>query len=153
MSVERWGTVSDVITAFAAVVIAFIGGLWAWFRYRREDPDLPRVNSSITLQSVNVAGVDYVSWAARVEHVAGAALTILHEPGSGPTVSVLGYSRANETGPVPETPLDEQQLFPTDTQVAASEYIVNDGTVAVATPGQFVGYHASFTFCGEWSNG
>src|SRR5438270_5402467 len=126
MSVETWGTVSDVLTAIAAVIIAGVGGVWAWFRYRREDPDLPRVNSSIALRQVRASDLDYVAWAARIEHVAGSALGLLHDADRAPQVSVSAYPKAAVTGPAARTTLVVESVFPDDTQVAASEYLVNE---------------------------
>ena len=149
MTVERWGTVSDVITGVAAVIFAIAGGLWAWFRFRRQAPDLPRVNSSIELQCVTLNGVDYVSWVARIEHLAGAPLTILRGDGQRPRVTVKALPRSRDTVTAPA--IAERDVFENDSVVAAAEYLVDAGAASHDRASDAVGYEGRFIFRGEWN--
>src|SRR4051812_46754895 len=113
MTVERWGTVSDVLTAFGAVAIAVVGAVWTWFRYKRENPYLPRINGTIDLNHSTVKGVDYVSWVLRIEHVAGGEVKILQEP-VPPTITVVGLVPATKVGWASEQALAIRGVFRQD---------------------------------------
>ena len=116
-------------------------------------PSRPRSSTGellIQLQHASFDGVDYVSWTARIEHLAGAPLAILKDGDEAPCVALTGIARTAQTGVLEPIPIALVAVFSNDTEVAASEYPVDAGTVAFGQTDQVVGFEGRFRFQGEW---
>ena len=68
---------ASLLTAAAAIAGAVVAGMWALFRYRREDPDLPRVNAAVVASYVTRGDVDYISFDLEVTHLVAASSTFI----------------------------------------------------------------------------
>lgn len=99
---DAWTAVGGLLTGVAALAVAVIGGLWAIFRYRREEPHLPRVNADITAELNQIDGVDYLSFTVDIKHLAGGILFLDTATEDGrPLVTVRRLLRPETSGAVP----------------------------------------------------
>lgn len=80
MSSGAWvRTAADALTGLAAAAGAGVGGTWAYFRYRREAPDIPRVNVAVSATLFEHDGKDYVAVDVMLEHLLGGPIRILRD--------------------------------------------------------------------------
>lgn len=144
----------DAVTAVAAGAGAGIGGFWTWFRYRREDPYLPRVNASLSAELHRHGHVDYLSFTVEIQHQAGGQLSIEqpeNEPENRPNVLINRLSNATETGEVPSERVTRCRVLQDENTLAAGEGAQDHGLVAVShPPADTFGYELRFSFCGHW---
>ena len=129
-----------------------IGGGWAWWRYTRQKPDLPRVNATVEASLTTADGVDYISFSVTITHVSGDALAILHEPpNDAPKVEVSRLSRLSADGDLPPTTVVTAPVLMRDQTLSGGEFVQDQGMVSVGSrQADTVAYQVRFIFSGRW---
>lgn len=95
-------TAADAVTAIAAIGGATVGGVWAYFRYRRQEPDVPRVNALVSATRFEQNGRDFLAVEVELRHTAGGRLRIERDVGFDPSQPVIEISRLDADGKVGE---------------------------------------------------
>jgi hypothetical protein len=150
VSAEQVTAAASLVTSLSALLVAGIGGYWTLFRYRREDPHLPRVNASVDATLFSEDGLDYISFDATVTHVAGSALTIIQDAGRAPRVEVRRLTATSTVGELPPTTVATCPAL-TAEELAAGESTRLEGIVAAgARPAGAMAYEVRLSFDGEW---
>jgi hypothetical protein len=148
---EQVTAISTLVTAVSAVVVAGVGGYWALFRYKREDPYLPRINATVGASLFSEEGIDYISFDATVSHVAGSALSIVQDDGEGPRVEVRRLTTTSDVGGLPAVVVLTCAALERDQELAAGESTHEEGVVALGRRAEgTIGYEVRFTFTGAW---
>lgn len=156
MSSGAWvRTAADALTAIAAAAGAGVGGAWAYFRYRREDPDTPRVNTVVSAAWFHHAGHDYLSIDVELRHVTGARLRI--ERGAEfetpkPILEVYRLTAAREpTAGIRPVLVSSTEVFVDDTELDSGEMATDHKIVPVgAADPEVLAYELILRVNGGW---
>ncbi len=142
----------QTIGAWVTIVAVLGGGGWAFWRYRRQKPDLPRVNATIDASLSTANCVDYVSYEVTVTHVAGDSLSI-ERPGDEklPKVLVSRLTHASAKGDLPDTTEVEAPVLERDQTLSSGEVIREQGMVSVGERHpDTIAYQVRLIFDGGW---
>lgn len=144
--------VIQTIGAWITILAVLVGGGWAWWRYTRQKPDLPRVNATVDASLSTVGGLDYISFGVTITHVSGGALTIEREPTEdAPRVEVSQLSRISAHGDLPPTIVVVAPVLVRDQTLSGGEFIQDQGMVSVGVRRvDTVAYQVRFIFSGGW---
>lgn len=142
----------QTIGAWVTILAVLIGGGWAWWRYTRQKPDLPRVNATVDACLCTADGVDYISFSVTITHVSGDALSIQHQPpNDAPKVEVSRLSRVSAHGDLPSTTVVVAPVLMRDQNLSGREFVADQGMVSVGSRrSDTVAYQARFIFSGRW---
>ena len=143
----------QTIGAWVTILAVLVGGSWAYWRYRRQKPDLPRVNATVDASlSTPDYSVDYISFAVTITHVSSDSLSIEHDPpGNAPKVEVGRLSRASAQGDLPSTTEVEAKVLTRDRTLSGGEFVQDQGMVSVGPRhSDTVAYQVRFVFSGCW---
>lgn len=154
MSSGAWlRTASDVVTAVAAAAGAGIGGLWAYFRYRRQEPDLPRVNVAVIATLMHRNGLDYLVVDLEARHEAGAELTIEHSDDfDHPSVVTSRIEDGQTDGKeAVQVTISTIEVFTRESELGSGEKVTDRKIIpAGARTDQTVGYEVRLVLTGSW---
>src|SRR6516165_4908780 len=128
----------QTIGAWVTIVAVLVGGGWALWRYRRQKPDLPRVNARVDATLSSVDSVDYITFAVTITHVSGDLISIRRHPEEPrpqnevePKVMVTRLSRTSTEGNLPETAGVEAEVLTHDYTLGSGEFVEDHGVVSV----------------------
>jgi hypothetical protein len=146
--------VVQTIGALVTIGAVVVGGWWALFRYRRQKPDLPRVNATVDASLSTRDCVDYISFEVTVTHVSGDTLTVeradLHMRPKV-VVSRLTHAEGSAKGDLPDITEVEAAVLTRHSTLSGGEFISDHGIVSVgARQSDTVGYQVRFYFFGCW---
>jgi hypothetical protein len=142
----------QTIGAWVTIGAVLIGGGWAWWRYARQKPDLPRVNATVDASLHTSNSVDYISFSVTITHVSGDALAIYHEPqDDAPKVEVSRLSRGTVHGDLPATTVVVAPVLMRDQTLSGGEFVQDQGMVSAGSrKADTVAYQVRFIFSGRW---
>lgn len=142
-------SVTGVITALGVVV----AGLWAFFRFRREAPDLTRADVKVSAELLTDDGIDVLRVAIQVHAVGTARLTLRHDDDDFPTVSVYRFTKPMlEQGPPDEftDPVTARRVLFAQEFVEAGETVDEVHLFPVGRrDADTVAYRVEFLICAE----
>jgi hypothetical protein len=151
--------VVQTIGACGTILAVLVGGLWALFRFRHQQPDLPRVNATVCASLSTVDCVDYVSFTVKITHVSGDILSIRREDDDkrkrfaeevDPHVEVSRLEHTAEKGDLTPIKEGEAKVLTSDYRLGSGEFVEDHGIVSVGTrQPKTVAYKALFTFTGR----
>lgn len=140
------------MTAGAAAAGAGIGGLWAIYRYRRQAPDMPRVNVTVTATLIPKPDADYMSINVELRHLAGG--TLLIDPPGNPTVRIIRLAHVDgKAAALDATEIETVAVLAGQDEVGSSEIIADSELVLLGArqPGT-VGYKATLQVQARWGD-
>jgi hypothetical protein len=142
----------QTIGAWVTIGAVVIGGGWAWWRYNRQKPDLPRVNATVDASLCTADATDYISFSVTITHVSGDALSIYHQPpDDAPKVEVSRLSRISAPGDLPPTTVVVAPVLVRDQTLSGGEFVQDQGMVSIgARLADTVAYQVRFIFRGRW---
>jgi hypothetical protein len=128
-------TAADAVTAGAAVGGAAIGGVWAYFRYRRQAPDVPRVNAVVSATLFRASEHDYVAVDVELRHLAGGSLRIERDEGFVPQQPVVEIACLTDEGAMGDeirsTTISSVEVLRDQTELGSSEIATDHKVMAV----------------------
>ena len=142
----------QTIGAWVTILAVLVGGGWAWWRYTRQKPDVPRVNATVDASLSTVDGVDYISFSVTITHVSGDALAIdRRRADRAPRVEVSRLSRVSAHGDLPPTIVVVAPVLARDQTLSSGEFVQDHGIVSVGVRrADTVAYQVRFIFNGGW---
>jgi hypothetical protein len=137
-------TMTAVSTTAVAGFAALWGAGWAVYRYRRAEPDLPRIDASVHANLQSIDGADYLHYEVTVKHLGGAKIFIKDDP--EPTVQVLYISKSGKPSP---RVLHDRRVLKPDNQLCGGESTYNEGIFPLERrESEAIGYEVRFIFKG-----
>lgn len=148
-------TAADAVTAASAAGGAAIGGVWAYFRYRRQAPDVPRVNAVVSATLFRAAQHDYLAVDVELRHLAGGTLRI--ERGDEfdpprPLVTVASLNSDRSSGEIIQSaPISTVEVLGDQTELGSSEFATDHKVIAVGRRSNAtIAYEITFKLAAGW---
>ena len=139
------------MTAGAALAGAGVGGIWAYFRYRQQAPDMPRVNAVVTATLITTGGLDYLSIGVDLRHLAGGKLAI--DPEGNPRVHIYRLTASETPGAaVTATEIgDGTPVLVDQREVGSSEFVTDNKLVLLGRRQRdTIAYDATLKLSARW---
>lgn len=145
------------MTAVAAIGGATVGGVWAYFRYRRQEPDVPRVNALVSATRFEQGAKDFLAVEVELRHTAGGRLRIDRDGGFDPSQPVIEISRLDadaKVGEVIEPVLvTSVAVLQDQTELDAGEFARDHKVVPVGErPSDTIAYDVTFRLVAGWKD-
>jgi hypothetical protein len=151
--------VVQTIGAWVTILAVVVGGLWALWRYRRQKPDVPRVNAKVEASLSTIESVDYITFAVTITHVSGDLLAFRRRPNENvppdkkepnPTVVVTRLSSTSALGNLPESEGTKADVLMNDFSLGSGEFVEDHGIVSLGhRHPDTIAYQVRFTFTGR----
>jgi hypothetical protein len=147
----------DAVTAVAALGGAAVGGVWAFFRYRREAPDIPRANAVVDATLFEHSDDDYLSVEVRFQHDGGARLTIQRDEGFDspkPTLAITGLAPdGTASGTLKPTLIAAVDVLANNSELDAGETAADRKIVRVGRRlPETIGYGVTLELVAGWND-
>lgn len=151
-------TAADALTAIAAATGATVGGFWTYRRYRLQEPDVPRVNTTVGATLFDRLGVDYLAIEICLQHIAGGTLKIIYDGDFDdpprPIIEIIRLTASDKR----VRRLDGNRLLRVDvldnqTELASSEFTKDHMVVCLGSPSpDTIGYDVTLRFAAGWAD-
>ena len=158
MSSGAWvRTAAEALTAVALAAGAAVGGVWTYFRYHRQAPDMPRVNAIVSVTLFDKSGVDYLEIETDLEHVTGGILEIKRGGEVDPPQPVVEITRlvagSTEVGELESVPLTSVDVLRDQTQFGSGEFAKDHNVVCLGSRSpDTIAYEVTLRLRAGWEN-
>jgi hypothetical protein len=149
-------TAAEALTAVAAVAGAAVGGTWAYFRYRREAPDVPRVDAVVSATLFSDADADYLAIDVKLRHLEGGSLKIERDEGfetPRPVVDIERLAADPTLGALDPILMTTVEVLREHAELDSGESLTDHKVVSVgAREVRTIGYRVALRFVAGWND-